>query len=98
MPFLLLLLLFIVLVVDQWPEPVLIGEEQPTIFTCLVLTALTTLFVIGSAAALTYWTRKQVRNHPLARDRIGERYARLRRAHLFAALAIYGLILFALGW
>lgn len=102
MPFLLLLLLTLVCLVDPWPEPLLrLGPREATglamawsfLFTCATVATQG-----GLAAALSRWTATRLQLFPEEREQTLRRHARLRQYLLFALIGGYTLILWGWGW
>src|SRR5947209_3357381 len=96
MPFLLLILLTLVCLPeakDRSAPPPWLGIQG-----CIVLTWCGVAAIVGTAAFMGLWTRRQLVQHPQERDQVLHRYVSWRFYHLLGLFVIYGLALFGLGW
>lgn len=102
MPFLLLLLLTMVCLVDPWPEPLVrFGPREATglaIAWSFLFTCATVATQGGLAAALARWTATKLHLFPEEREQTLRRHARLRHYLLLALIGGYTLILWGWGW
>ncbi len=102
MPFLLLLLLTMVCLVDPWPEPLVrLGAWETTrgpIAWSLLLTSLTVFAQAGLAAGVARWTASRLLLFPDDRVETIRRHGRLRFYLLLSLLGGYNLALWVWGW
>src|SRR5205809_716513 len=93
MPFLLLLVLTLICLQRDWPEPAWWGAPGSIALTWLGVT----LFV-AAAYVFAKSLEHRLSHQPDERHRLLRRYATLRRRHGFALLAFYLLAIYLLGW
>src|SRR5262249_9901703 len=102
MPFLLLLLLTLVCLVDPWPEPLVrIGpSDQPAtaIAGGVLLTWLTVFAQMAFAARVARWTSCQLHLFPEDRGKTIKKHALLRHYLVLALVSGYALIVWGWGW
>jgi STE24 endopeptidase len=94
MQFLVLLLLMLVCVPVDRPEP----PEWLGTTGCAALTWAGIGLIVASAAAVSQWTRYRLRHDPWQRDAYQHRYSGFRFYHLIGLFAVYGLTLYVFGW
>jgi Zn-dependent protease with chaperone function len=94
MPFLLLLVLTLTCLEDEWPSL----PDWLSPWEGLLVVWVGVLAFVGGAALLTAHLRRRLARSPDQRSRVVRRWHAWRRYHLFALLAFYLLALYALGW
>jgi STE24 endopeptidase len=101
MPFLLLLLLTLVCLIDPWPEPMVRlggGSFELAVAGSVLLTLLTLTFQMIAAASVSRWTASRLLLFPEDREQIVRRHTRLRQYLLLGLLASYSVTLWIWGW
>src|SRR5437879_2045382 len=99
MPFLLLLLLAMVCIPANWPQPlswVGIPDGNPLLFAAL--TGLGVCLLVASAARLSRRTRRELFLHPMHREDILHDFSVARHRLLYGLYAFFLLAVFVLGW
>ncbi len=98
MPFLLLLLLALACLPDNWPRPLWLEELGFGRGSFALLTWSAMAFMVVAAAQLARRPRGQLLGSFPNREEIYNRFRRSRFRHLLALIVIYGLALYVLGW
>lgn len=98
MPFLLLFLLVLPCLPDDWrPPPPWMGlPEEAWLYAGLTCWGFAVLMV--AAGLLTFWLCQDVYKNPGRREIVGSRYGKVRFWHLLAQAGFFGMALYLLGW
>jgi len=98
MPFLLLLLLALACLPDNWPRPLWLEDLGFGQASCALLTWSAMAFMVVAAARIARRPLSRLLGSYPNREEIYERFRRGRHRHLLALLTVYGLALYLLGW
>jgi Zn-dependent protease with chaperone function len=94
MPFLLLLLLTLICLQGQWPNP--LGWQSP--LPASLLTWACVGLMVAAAGVLARRGAGQLHRHPDQRSSLLRRYAKLRRYHGYSLIAVFLTTLYVVGW
>jgi Zn-dependent protease with chaperone function len=98
MPFLLLLLLAIPLLFDDFPPPFWEAPFAASPSLAITLTWSGVFMLVAAAFLLTRWVCWQLRRYPDERERVLRQFATWRFYHLVGLFLLYGASLYGLGW
>ena len=98
MPLLLLLLLTVACLPENWPLILDWGSFRINLLFASGLTWLGIALIIFAAAWLAHKVQLSIRAHPQARETLLQQYARRRYYHLLGLIGFYTLALYVLGW
>jgi Zn-dependent protease with chaperone function len=97
MPFLILLFLSIIIIVD-WQQPAWTAGTGHALWLPAVLTLAGVAALIAAAAVIARAACRAARRNPEGRRRIRQRYILARQAHFVATCLAFGFILYSIGW
>ncbi len=98
MPLLLLLLLTVACLPENWPLTHDWGSQTRSLELSSAFTWGGIVLVVAAAAALASWVRRSIRNRPEPRESILRRYLSWKFYHLVLLIGFYVVSLYLLGW
>jgi Zn-dependent protease with chaperone function len=98
MPLLLLLLLTVACLPENWPLPYEWGSQERALELSSALTWGGVILVVAAAAAMASWVRWSIQTRPEARESILRRYLSWKFYHLVLLIGFYVVSLYLLGW